>query len=99
MTARETFYKHKDFIEVIALHRHQPQASNVNLIEVVNAWKQHLIDIKSKVIIGNCSGCGGGWIEAVKDFYVYGIKEGWDKPEHAVEQEPIVKQKRKRING
>lgn len=104
MTAREVFYKHKAFIEVIALHRHQPQSSNINLIEVINAWKKHLKDINSKVIVGDCGHCGGGWIEATKDFYVYGMKEGWDKPEQTIisqhfDTQPIVKQKRKRING
>ncbi len=77
MTPKETIIKHIDFVRAVAIYGSAPQRDNVILKEVVDAWKQLLIDLKSKVVVGDCGSCNGGWISAVKDFYVYAKKEGW----------------------
>lgn len=77
MTPKDIFLKHQEFITAVAILKLTPQKDNVNLIEVVNAWKQELKNNNSKVIIGDCNGCGNGSLSAVKDFYVYAKQKKW----------------------
>lgn len=76
-TPRELIVKHKDFVEAIALYKLVPQKGNIHVAELLGAWKQHLKDIKSKVVVGDCDGCGNGTIGAIKDFYVEAKRLGW----------------------
>jgi hypothetical protein len=77
MTPKETILKHREFVEAIALYRLIPQRDNIIVKELKAAWKQHLIDIKSKLVVGDCDGCGNGTIGAIKDFYVEAKRLGW----------------------
>lgn len=77
MTPKETIIKHIDFVRAVATLGSTPQRDNVILKEVVDAWIQLLKDLNSKVVVGDCGSCNGGWISAVKDFYVYAKKENW----------------------
>jgi len=77
MTPKETIIKHIDFVRAVATLGSTPQRDNVILKEVVEAWKQLLRDLKSPVVVGDCGSCNGGWITAVKDFYVYAKREEW----------------------
>jgi hypothetical protein len=77
MNPKEIVLKHKEFITAIALYKLVPQRDNVNLIELVNAWKQVLKEIGSKVVVGSCDSCGNGSLSAVKDLYVYAVKNNW----------------------
>ena len=58
MTPKETIIKHIDFVRAVATLGSTPQRDNVILKEVVEAWKQLLIELKSNVVVGDCGGCG-----------------------------------------
>lgn len=51
MTPKETIIKHIDFVRAVATLGSTPQRDNVILKEVVEAWKQLLIELKSNVVV------------------------------------------------
>jgi hypothetical protein len=95
MNPKEIALKYKDFIKSVSIHSSVPQNDNIILNEIVDAWRFQIKELNAQIVINDCNSCNGGYIGAVKDFYVYATKNGWYNvsEKNVIETETITPKK------